>query len=45
MGGIHTHSDNIDGLSIGREVGQLVFKKASKLWAADIGAHEGTCNK
>ena len=34
MGGIHIHSDNVDGMKIGREVGQLVFKEVSKLWAA-----------
>ena len=34
MGGIHIHSDNVDGMRIGREVGLLVFKEASKLWAA-----------
>ncbi len=32
MGGIHTHSDNVDGMSIGREVGRLAFKEVSKLW-------------
>ncbi|KAK9918830.1 hypothetical protein WJX75_007329 [Coccomyxa subellipsoidea] len=34
MGGTHIHSDNVDGMRIGREVGLLVFKEASKLWAA-----------
>ena len=34
MGGIHIYSDNVQGMRIGREVGLLVCKEVSKLWAA-----------
>lgn len=32
IGGIHTESDNVDGLALGHAVGNNVYKAVSKLW-------------